>query len=145
MCCKLWEHCSRVKVILPLMRPMKLVQCIEYRGDGYFTWKFPPFFTCMSLLPSPAPVIMDLMVILWSFEEYLSFRLLGRTTLLDFSYNLIQIDSDLSWHIVGTYCPLGPFYSMVPPLRFCIPHRSYNKKYLIDTKFEMCIKSIKNI
>ena len=39
-------------IILPLMWPAKLVQCIECRGDEYFAEKLPIFFTCMSLLLS---------------------------------------------------------------------------------------------
>ena len=48
ICYKLWGYSSRV--ILPLMRPAELVQYIECRGDGYFTWIFPFLFACMSFL-----------------------------------------------------------------------------------------------
>ena len=43
MCCELWDYCLRV--IFSLMRPAELVQDIECRGDGYFTW---PSFGCLS-------------------------------------------------------------------------------------------------
>ena len=66
-------------VILPLMQPVELVQCIKCGGDEYFIWKLSPFFTCTSLLPSSAPGLVDLMVNLWSSEEYLSLVLLKRT------------------------------------------------------------------
>ena len=76
----------------------------------------------LSFLPR-LPAFVDLMVILWSPKEYLSLKFLKCTALLGFLNNLIPIDPDLSWHIVGTYCPLGRFYSMVLPLRFFIPHK----------------------
>ena len=99
------------------------MQYIEFGGEGYFTWKLPHFFTYMSFPPFLAPDIVDLMIILWSLEEYLSLESLEHTALFNFSNNLVQIDPDLSWHIVGTYCLLGQFYSMVLPLRFFIPHK----------------------
>ena len=99
------------------------MQYIEFGGEGYFTWKLPHFFTCMPFPPSLALDIVDLMIIFWSLEEYLSLKFLERTILFSFSNNLVQIDMDLSWHIVGMYCLLGRFYSMVLPLRFFIPHK----------------------
>ena len=47
-CCKLWGYCSGV--ILPLMWPAKLMQCIKCGGDEYFAWKLPLFLICTSLL-----------------------------------------------------------------------------------------------
>ena len=51
---------------------------IECGGGEYFIWKLSPFFTCTSLLLSLAPSLVDLMVNLWSSEEYLSLVLLKR-------------------------------------------------------------------
>lgn len=118
---QVWGHCS--EVILSLLQPVELVQCIKYGGELYFTWKLPHLFSCTSLPPTLAPGIVDLMIILWFPEEYLSLEFLKRTTLLNFSNNLIQIYLDFSWYMVGMYCPLGWFYFMVLPLRFLIPHK----------------------
>ena len=75
----------------------------------------------LSFLPWLSAFV-DLMVILWSPKEYLSLKFLGHTALLSFSNNLIQIDPNMSLHIVGMYCPLGRFYSMVLPLRLLFLH-----------------------
>ena len=67
MCYKLWGYCS--EVILPLMWLAELVQCIEYRGDRYFTWIFPFFFTCTSLSPSLVFCLLVQVACLKAFRE----------------------------------------------------------------------------
>ena len=67
-------------VILPLMRPVELMQCIECRDDGYFTWILPFFFACTSLPPSSIFCLMVYVACLKPFKERSLFRLLKRST-----------------------------------------------------------------
>ena len=61
------------------MRPAELVQCIECRGDEYFTWIFSFFFTCTSLPPSLVFCLLVQVACLKPFEEC---SLLGRSASL---------------------------------------------------------------
>ena len=65
-------------VILPLMRPVELVQCIECKCDGYFTWIFPFFFTCTFLPHSSAFCLLVQVACSKPLEECSFFRLLGQ-------------------------------------------------------------------
>ena len=76
MCCKLWGYCSGV--ILLLMRPAELVQCIECGGDGYFTWIFPFFFACTFLPHSSVFCLLVQVACSKPPKECSLFRLLGQ-------------------------------------------------------------------
>ena len=73
-------NCSGV--ILPLMRPVELVQCIECRSDEYFMWIFSFFFTCTSLPFSLVFCLLVQVAYLKPSEECSLFGLLGRSASL---------------------------------------------------------------
>ena len=85
--CRLWGHCSGV--ILPLMRQIKLVQCIKCESDKCIIWKLPPLIAYTSLLPSSAFSPMALVVCLKSPEECMLLGLLKQAVFLDFTILII--------------------------------------------------------
>ena len=75
------------------MRPAELVQCIECRGDEYFTWIFSFFFTCTSLPPSLVFCLLVQVACLKPFEE---------CSLLGWSASLVLIPGLLSTYWART-------------------------------------------
>ena len=135
--CKLWEHCSGV--ILPLMRHVELVYCIECGGDECFIWKFPPTLTRTSLLSSSDINLMALSTCFQSPKKYPFLGLLGRVVLLDFLDLIALTELCLIWWIVGSSYTLGGSHLMIPYLRASSVRISALKSYCMMLCMTLCM------
>ena len=114
MCCKLWGYYS--EVILSLMWPTELVQCIEYGSDGYFTWIFPFLFTCTFLPHSSVFCLLVQVAYLKPSKECSLFRL------LEWSASSVSILKLLStyWAMTGKRMGLSISWGRSHMALFCV-------------------------